>query len=870
MLSLTLPNGLRVIVQENHSAKVVAIQVWVRVGSADEHPQEAGLAHVHEHMLFKGTERRGVGEIASAVEGAGGDINAWTSYDQTVYHVTMASRDFDVGLDILADAVQHSTFDREELTRELEVVLEEIRRGNDMPSRVMAENLYKTAYTRHSYSRPVIGYVETVKAFSREMILGFYKKWYRPRNMCLVVVGDVKADDVVAKAEKLFAFDPSEVQLPDRPRPSEPAQAALRTVRATQAIQETHLGLAWHGTPFRHDDTPALDILSILLGSGESSRLFKVVHRDLELVNDVSAYAYTPQDPGLFSVNATIHGPNIEPAFRALLTETMRLRYELPTAAEVEKAKTIVLSEAVYSKETVQGTARKIGFYELVAGGSDYEDVYYTKIRQVTPADVLRVAQRYLRGDGLTVSALLPEEHSAHLEEPAIASMVVEVESQLQKEYQPRSIEVGAEQVAKVKLSNGSTLLVRQDSAVPLISVRAVAKGGTLAETEKVAGVSHLVTSLLTRGTRRYSAEQIAELTDATASGLSGLSGRNSIGLRGDFLKEHWATGFELFLSCLLEPAFEPREIDRERKVQIEDLAGRLDNLSAVCFDQMSGAMWKRHPYRLPTIGTKESVEALGREQVIDAFRRQLRPDRLTIAVVGDFDLPEIVDLFERRIGSIKVLDGLDPQFAAEEPARATSETIRTAKPKEQAHLVIGFPGMTIYDDRRWPIEVLSSVLSGQGGRLFLELRDKQSLCYSVSAFSLEGLAPGYFAVYMGTANEKLEIAEAGIRKELQKVIDAPITDEELERAKRYLIGTHEIGLQRASSRATTMAYAELYGLGYDDYARYAQRIEAVTTAAVREVASQVIRFDRSVRSIVAVGPEESAQRAATGAAARV
>src|SRR5215510_12143816 len=239
MLKTTLPNGLKVIVEENHASRVVAAQVWVRVGSADELPAEAGLAHVHEHMLFKGTTQRKVGEIAADVEGAGGDINAWTSFDQTVYHVTIASRELDVALDILSDAVQHSTFDADELGRELEVVLEELRRGNDTPSRVASEMLFETAYRAHPYRRPVIGYVESVKSFTRDGILAFYRRWYQPRNMCLVVTGDVKSDEVVEKAERLFEPSLNAGDLPNRTRTIEPVQSELRVVTKTQDIQET-------------------------------------------------------------------------------------------------------------------------------------------------------------------------------------------------------------------------------------------------------------------------------------------------------------------------------------------------------------------------------------------------------------------------------------------------------------------------------------------------------------------------------------------------------------------------------------------------------------------------------------------------------
>src|SRR6478672_7185402 len=162
-----LPNGLRVVLQENHAAKVVAFQAWVAVGSADESPEIAGIAHVFEHMLFKGTARRGVGQIAQEVEAAGGEINAWTSFDQTVYHLVLASRFFDTGLDILADAIQHSSFDPAELERELKVVLEEIKQGEDNPSRVITQELFKTAFTKHPYRRPVIGFEKVVRTFTR-------------------------------------------------------------------------------------------------------------------------------------------------------------------------------------------------------------------------------------------------------------------------------------------------------------------------------------------------------------------------------------------------------------------------------------------------------------------------------------------------------------------------------------------------------------------------------------------------------------------------------------------------------------------------------------------------------------------------------
>src|SRR6476661_7256721 len=189
-LRYQLPNGLTVVLQQNHASKVVAFQAWVGVGSADEPPELAGIAHVFEHMLFKGTARRRVGQIAHEVEAAGGEINAWTSFDQTVYHLVLASRFFDTGLDILADALQNSSFDPVELERELKVVLEEVKQGEDNPARVATQALFSTAYARHPYRRPVIGYEKTVAQVTRKRLLDFFQRWYLPNNMTLVVVGD--------------------------------------------------------------------------------------------------------------------------------------------------------------------------------------------------------------------------------------------------------------------------------------------------------------------------------------------------------------------------------------------------------------------------------------------------------------------------------------------------------------------------------------------------------------------------------------------------------------------------------------------------------------------------------------------------------
>lgn len=851
MLSRTLPNGMKVIVDPSHTAKVVSAQVWVQVGSADELSEEAGLAHVHEHMLFKGTERRKVGEIAGEVEGAGGEINAYTSFDQTVYYVNIASQEVDVALDILADAVQHSAFDKDELSRELEVVLEELRRGKDSPGRVCSELLFGQVFKQHNYGRPVIGYQEVVERFTRDAILAFYRKWYQPHNMLLVVSGDVDPEFIIQRAQALFPNPESRV-LPERPRVPESQQESIRYADERMDVNETYLSMGWHGPALSHPDTPAIGVLSILLGNGESSRLYRRVRREQELVTDAYAYAYTPKDPGLIGCGAQIQGRSVVDAVAGVLKETYRLRFEAPSEAEIEKAKTIVLSEAIYSAQTVQGRARRCGYFEMVGGGLDFEKKYRDAVKLVTPEDVQKVAQRWLRPEGLSVVLVRPKEDTELLNEEVVKAIGAKVYSELESEYALPKIEGLDLGIKRAQLSNGAQVIIQPDASVPLVSIAAVSKGGLLSESESTAGVSNLVSELLVRGTERYSAEQISDMCDAMAGGVGGQSGRNSLGLRGEFLKDTWAQGLDIFTSCLLEPTFSSNEIERERKTALEDLASRGDHSGTVAFDAFNKAMYGEHPYSWPTIGTEKSIKSLTRDEILQAYRKQLNPSQLTVTVVGDVSVPEVLARLETSIGRAQPYPEAK-SFTLPTLSEFRAEPFKQEiyRDKEQAQLVMGFPGLTMDDPRRFSLEILTQILSGQSGRLFYELRDRQSLAYSVGCMSLEGLVPGYLVLHIGTHPSKLPVAEKGLRQEVERITQELVQESELLRAQRYLIGSYEIGLQRASARANIMALNEAYGLGYDEHLRHADALKRVTRESVREIAQQLVQFNRVTQVVV-------------------
>jgi zinc protease len=847
----------------------------VGVGSADEGSDEEGLAHLHEHMLFKGTARRGPGEIARQIEAAGGEINAWTSFDQTVYHLVVASQFAGQGLEVLADAITCAAFDPAELSREIEVVCEEIKRSEDSPSRKVSKGLFAAAFARHPYGRPVIGTAESVRSFTREGILRFYKRWYHPANCTLVAVGDLREAEVLRLAETAFRFPGANGFAPAKARPQEGRHLAPAARVLKEPVKEGYLSLAWPAPSLRDPKVAALDALALVLGHGEASRLYRALKRDRLLVTDVSASAYTPVDPGLTLVGLTLKPDQLREAVREVLRQVYRLREEEVTPAELTLACRLLESDAVYQRETVQGMARKLGFWQSSAGGVEHEAAYYAQVAALSPAALREAAEEHLDPRAVTASALLPPE--AEIDEAALTQLLSESVDDVLRAPRRSSPSRPAEARAPVRvlgraktgpllreeLPSGGVLLIKEERAVPLVALRAVWPGGLRAETEASSGLSYLLARLASKGTQERGAEEVARAMEAMGGGLGGNAGRNSFGLRAELLSRHLAQGFELFGECIAQPAFATAEVERERSLQVYELRSREDNPAGVAFQLFNETMYRRHPYRLDVLGTETSLSKMDPALLARERDRLYPPGRAVISVVGDVDPDEVRALVRARFGSQGALGpALAPQ--SEERPAGPRAALRKLE-KAQAHLVLGYPGARLTDPERFPLEVLSAVLSGQGGRLFIELRDKKSLAYSITSFSMEGVDPGYFAVYIGCGPAKLSEALAGIRAELARVRESAPSEDELARARTHLIGTHAIGLQRNSARAAVCAFDECYGLGADASVRYAERVAAVTAEGVLAVARRFL--DPRVEVIALVAPDGTAPREVAEAA---
>ncbi|MEW6615684.1 MAG: pitrilysin family protein [Thermodesulfobacteriota bacterium] len=845
---LKLENGMTLILKENRSAPVVALQMWVKAGSGDETDREAGICHIIEHMLFKGTEKRGVGEIAYEIESSGGEINAYTSFDETVYHIVIASRFFDLGLDVLSDAVRHPSFNPTELEKEKEVIMEEIKRCEDQPMVKLTQALFSTSYNLHTYRRPIIGFEDTVKSFTRGNLLDFYKRWYTPSNITLIVVGDIENTAVSPKIELAFK-DFTSNQGTSQGRVQELPQKTIRSSVMIDNVMEGYMSAAFHIPGINHKDTPALDILSFILGNGDSSRLYKEVKDRKGLVYNIYSYSFMPKEPGLLVITSVMESEKSRDALAAILEETYRLKSEKINDNELEKAKLNIESEFLYGKETVQGQARQLGHFDVVAENINFEKEYINLIYKVKNHDIMRAAKRYLKNENLTAVFLLPHGNGDDINEDLIKDIASKKESKSRCRY-PKPCKKGVEQIEKITMENGMTLLIKEDHSTPIVAMRAVFLGGLRFEKKRLNGVNNFIAEMLTKGTRDRNALEIAQLIESTAGSIHGFSGRNSFGLTSEILSRFFDTGLRLFSDIIINPTFDQAELEKERTDILAALKQQEDNLASYTFNIFAKTLYNYHPYGMNILGTKESILNMTRNDLIDYYRTYASPKNLVLSIVGDVRADDTIKKVKQFFQDFAATNFKIPKILKEAPPECI-KNVEEYKDKKQAHIVLGFLGTTIYSPDRYALEVLNTVLSGQGGRLFMELRDKLSLAYAVASFFQDGIDPGFIGVYIGTSPEKLDTAIDGIKKELKKVREKKIDSAELERARRYLLGSFEIGLQTNSAKSATMAFGERYGLGYSYFMEYPERIAEVTNDDVLRVARKYLDLDRYSLAVV-------------------
>jgi zinc protease len=858
-----LENGLQVILKESHVAPVISTWMWYRVGSRYEVEGHTGLSHWVEHMLFKGTERFPKGAIMRSIDRLGGYVNAMTSHDYTAYYATLPSDRAELALEIEADRMRNALFDPAEAEAERTVIISEREGSENEPHFVLAEEMTAVAFRVHPYHHQVIGWKEDLLAITRDQLYAHYQSYYVPNNAVLVIVGDLDPQPYMERVRQLFGAIPAGVLPGVAVRPEPPARGERR-VLVHMPGSAPSVRISYPAPQVSHPDYMPVVVLDALLSGGKamfafggsaarSARLYRALV-ETQLASSAGSGLHPSLDPYLLTLSATVReGRTLEAVEAALHQEIERLCREPAQPQELQVAVRQTQAQFAYSSESVTSQALTLGFLEMVDSHKRMGNIL-AELAAVTPEDVLRVAQTYLQPEQRVVGHFVPsemaEEGDVNPEAPAY---------RLAREPlcfftgAPRAT-ISPETVLRQRLDNGIVALVKENLASETVTIQADLDAGSIQERADQGGLATVTASMLRRGTARHTYQQLNEIMDNVGAESGFSAGRDDMGMEGGAL----AADFELLLTHLAEivmqPTFPQEELDKLRGQFLTHLTMLNSDTGYRANEAFMAALYAHgHPYGRPSMGTRESLSAITRDDLVAFYERYYRPDAMVISVVGAVEAPRVMDCLQRTLGQWRVPGERTPGIVPPAQASETAQKVRVSIPgKAQADLVMGFIGMPRSSPDYYPAMMANLVLGRLGlmGRLGQRVRDEQGLAYYVGSNLHTSIGPHPWTVSAGVNAANVDKAVDSILAEIERLRAEPISAEELDDCRSYLTGALPLRLETNDGIASYLLSIEEYGLGLDHLQRYPQIIGAVSLEDIQRVARAYLTTDRYVLSV--------------------
>ena len=817
-----LDNGLELLVVPRPGTGVAIADVWVGVGSIDETPKNNGVAHFFEHMVFKGTPTRPVGSIDLAVDTMGGSNNAATSYDWTHYYIEAPSPKVDEALGILADMTYNAAFPKEEIDREKQVVLRERDMDENDPQSYLYNQFISAFYKNHPYGLPTIGTAEGLDPQQQEDFLKWRDTYYVPNNMTVVVVGDVNPDEVINTVTKEFGSKPAK-ELPKQDFPKDVGPQEITVKEIERDVNQGYLMMGWPAPEIeQRTDVYAMDVLLNVLSGGRNSRFYQNIYKDLGIVNDVSASYYTTKDPSVFMVTSQFPYENRAAVEQAILGELQKVLDGKITAEEVERAKTILLSDVALNDETNSGLAQTLGFYAKVAGDYNFGLTYPDGVRAVTVDDVVNLARKYIDPKKYLELVLVPKgAEAAAAAAPAVTST--------------------ATGTLTTTLDNGLQFILQPDPNTDVVAFHTLVAGGRAAESADQAGITNLTQQLLLRGTTSRTEEQLfGALEDLGAKvGGSALPDAGDVSLIAT--RETWQDALPIYLDVLLNPAFSPDEFDRLKADTLKNIEASKDDFWTMTVNNFRKTFFGPGGYGNPDLGTAESIGKLTLDDVKAYYQKYFVPNNMVVSVAGNFDPAVLEAQLRGRLGAVpagEVVTHTPPTISLTE-----NKEVTTTAASGVSYVIVAYPAPGASSQDLAAMKVLNAIAGGgMSSRLFVELRDKQGLAYSTASQFSTRAGDNAFVAYIIALPENADKGYQGILQILSDIRDKGVTDEELDRAKNKEIGNFLLGQETADSKALDAGLNTVIGTGLDFDAKYPDMIRAVTKEDVQKVAEKYLQ----------------------------
>ncbi len=846
-----LPNGLTVLVQRDPSSPVVAVVTHVKAGYFDEPDEWVGIAHVLEHMFFKGSVSHGPGELARETQLLGGYLNAATIYDKTIYYAVVPSTNGGLSRAMMlqADALMHAALDAEELAREIEVIVQEAKRKLDTPGAVTGETLYEQLFTVHRMRRWRIGTEEGLRRLTADDLRAYYETRYTPGKVIIALTGDLDVEDALEDARRIYGtWDAPDHEIEGSPAEPPGTRSELRVLRGD--VERPIVAIGWRGVPALHPDATALEVTAGVLGRGKGSLLASGVRKP-GLASSIGSYHYAPTDLGVFEIGLTGDTETLTDAIDRSLALARELGERGPDPAQLERIRALTATGWARRLESTDGRATLLADFEAL-GDVSMADDYYAALMAVEPDDVQRAAATYLSLDAACATVYMPAEAPAPLNGtwPLSPGAVAVPETPRVRLPLPRSTGSPAPESVRLPFdvhavqADGADLLVRRQQGSGLVVIGAYYPGIRIRETEETAGVSWLLARAALRGAGGLGADELAFAAESLGGGVRAAVGSETLGWVMTVRADAASDAAALLERLAADPTLDPDEVAIERALQADDAARARDDMLRYPQQCVLRTALPRHPYGYPPLGDPDRVQALAPE-TLRAWAEHMRQARPVVVAVGDLEPERLLDAvapFAAWPADGRAAATISPRWEA---GRGDEQ-----RDKAQSALAMAFPGPVANSAQRYAAEVAGAILSGLAGRLFEELRERRALAYTVYASAWLRRSAGAVLTYIATSPEREDEARDAMLGELALLAREKVPEPELERARNYAAGLVSIRRQHAQSLVMEIADAWLLGM-MEHLVTVEDRLRAVTADEIVAFAEEVFVPDRRAEFVV-------------------
>jgi len=813
---VTLNNNLNTLFIDSPGSTSASVQIWFRAGSALENKSNEGIAHFLEHMFFKGTPTRPGAAIAHEVESFGGEVNAFTSFDYTCYYINTPNTHLNQTIEILMDMVSNPQFKDEDIIPEIGVVFEEYRRSQDNSNQYSFHRLQKNSFTG-GYAHPILGNEKTIKGFTRDQLVEFREKHYNLSNALLVVSGDMSKKEQFTKTIEGFSMPEGEKSnFPEFKLKKKPTMEVHN-----KDVRMASLTMTTQGPAFANKVAAAEDLAFSCLGHGETSRMYKNIVLENSLANASSCST-------MFMTKGSIHFTRVVFPLKNLKKVLARLHktYKDVTTSgltdeEINKIKNQYVASKVYERESMEAYAFSLGHGFAQTGNINADDEFISRIKKTGKSAVNNALKEIFSRD-IHLGLQLPKGESIKDYKKELESFqknMKKLADQLSKKKETRGKGLKSKydpQVEVIKLKKGISLLYRHNPMNPTFVLHTYLKGGLTEENDNINGIHHLLSGVISKGYKGMPNEKLRLLLEDKSASLSGFTGKNAYGLTMHGQTEHVSDLLKHFFGTLLTPALPAKMLSHEKEMTMRSLENQIEDPIRQCFTKVNNLLFAGHPYRRNILGSAKTIKKISRKAIADMHANNLNKKEILITYCGDLELDEVLEKINPYVSQLKV--------RAEKPVVAKKFKPQTGEhefihfDREQTQIFHAIPTAKLGNKENLYIKMLTTHLSGQSSDLFVEVRDRQGLCYTAQPIHFTALEAGYFGIYMASGHDKVTPALKAIKGILANLRDNGLSKEEFERIKTMIEGQSLINVQTNDDYANIYSVPTLQGQGLDYY----------------------------------------------------